>query len=81
MNCPYCGKEMKSGKILSAYVLRWKEEDEELPHDWMDRPLEGRKEISSKDTTFWNHTVGLPPQYSAYHCPDCQKFIFDGELI
>lgn len=82
MNCPHCGKEMIKGKMLSRQVLKFVP-DNTVKDGWLDRSIwDDYKEISSKDTTFWNHTVGISfPKYTAYHCPDCQKFIFDGELI
>jgi hypothetical protein len=82
MNCPYCGKEMIKGKIRSRFVLLFSN-DEEPEGFWMDRNIdENIHEISSNDTTVLHHIFpNFPVRYTAHHCADCQKFVFDGELI
>lgn len=74
MNCPWCGKEMKTGKIrfYCNAGLSWESTDREYSkserffHDH-------RRSIKCSKNLTWA-TV----KTDALHCPDCKKFIFDG---
>ena len=75
VNCPYCGKEMKSGKILTRYILKWKEDGKK--YDALDVFMGAdSKDIHGTEKNFWDIQLKTP----AYHCPDCRKFIFDGKV-
>ncbi len=71
MQCPYCHKEMLSGRILGdRYVLKWMPDDKELilgtwAHDSI-KLLSG----------YMGSGMGRP-YLSAYVCDQCQKIIAD----
>lgn len=62
MDCPYCRKEMRAGKIPASYdAVRWYEADEEIGYTG-GIPLSGRPIVKVKYA-------------KAYHCPDCRMVI------
>lgn len=74
MNCPWCGKEMQSGKIMVScqFQPHWRREDEKGSK--VDRFFGfDKKEIQGIDQSFVGWT-----KIAAFYCPDCKKFIFDG---
>lgn len=64
MNCPYCGKEMEKGSILSngsslLFSVR--------AHPFL--KLAGKGDVPL--------ARGLDAEVSAYHCPACRKIMID----
>jgi hypothetical protein len=73
MDCPFCGKEMKSG-ILSGdgrSKVRWKE-GEKKSNVWDKLSLTGG--LTGVKYTLSSFTI------PAYFCPDCKKMIFDTDV-
>ncbi|MGI6004584.1 MAG: PF20097 family protein [Christensenellales bacterium] len=78
MNCPYCGKSMKYGKIYgtNGKGAFWLPEDS-IPFHFVTRKnLDKASGIALAKTTVGfiatENTVG-------YHCIDCKKMIIDVE--
>lgn len=67
MKCPYCGKEMERGALVSGHGIHWhKEQPGSMP--------------LTKTTVkgfFKGLAEGFPAE--ADHCPDCKKFILSHE--
>lgn len=77
MNCPWCGKELKTGKIrfYCNAGLAWEDTDREyskserLFHD-------NRRAIKFQNRP--DRALSSVCKVEAFHCPDCRKMIFDG---
>ena len=76
MNCPYCGKEMKAGAFELNRYISWVPEDREP--GFISWSLSNRS-IQVPHRGDWKSTNRIS-NIKAYHCPACQKFIFDGKL-
>jgi DNA-directed RNA polymerase subunit RPC12/RpoP len=73
MKCPYCGKEMVSGKIYGdRYQMKWMPDDKKLFLGiWV------RENFIPIGTGF----LGFKrPRAKAYVCLDCKKLIHDIQL-
>lgn len=78
MICPFCGKEMESGKLIvndprSAMAeLLWQNDNKK--YDFVDKALSmDGIPVYGLDTSCFGRL-----KISGYHCPACEKFIFDG---
>lgn len=78
MNCPWCGKEMRSGQLIvggehcGLKEILWRPDHEKF--GFIDRmchsdgwPVNGLEESG------W-----MRKHIGAYYCPDCKKFVLDG---
>lgn len=75
MNCPWCGKEMLPGKMMTYgnTALMWESTDRE--YSKTERFFgDHRKMIRCTEKLFTRN------KSDALYCRDCKKFIFDGWL-
>lgn len=78
MNCPWCGKEMQTGRLIFGgrallYEPLWKADGEK--YGLLDHLLcEDGVIVTGMDISGFDRT-----KIRADHCPDCKKFVIDGE--
>ena len=68
MKCPYCGKEMDRGELVSSHGIHW----------YSERVPDGQPDhIPLTKTTIKGFFTALSEGYSveAHHCPDCKAII------
>lgn len=72
MNCPYCTKKMKKGKIYAAgnTVPYWLEDGDKRR---IEDVFTGRS-LLPVQSSFMNRSL------ECYYCPDCKKMIFDADI-
>lgn len=76
MKCPYCGKEMKAGAFEIDRYIYWLPENREPGFfSWSF----SKRNIQVPHKGEWESAFRVP-DIKAYHCPACNKFIFDGKL-
>lgn len=84
-SCPWCGRPMASGELVSERFINWEPDEAETPSlrellSWegfkeLCAPLTGNIQIPDGDD--WKNAHGQIP---AWHCPDCQVFLFKGKV-
>ncbi len=69
MNCPYCTKKMKKGKIYTAggAVPYWLEDGDKRR---IEDVFTGRSLLPVQSSL-------MSRSLESYYCPDCRKMIFD----
>lgn len=72
MNCPYCSKEMKKGKIhFDLRIIPYWIEDGDKRH--IEDVFLGKNLLPMQSS-------GMKRYVESFYCPDCKKMIFDADL-
>ena len=74
MNCPFCDKEMKEGKLYNSgrsVPLIWLPEGKRYPFIYSEKKINKRNGMSLGEVTYI-----YPVSITAYMCAYCRKGIF-----
>ncbi len=73
MNCPYCSKEMKKGKmIIAGNAAPYWMADGDKRH--IEDVFTGKGLLQAKHSFMMAHSI------ESFYCPDCKKMIFDADI-